>query len=122
MYYFPISILGGAQQLFEPFKVNRYLVYSLSAAYDMLSTNVILSADTEQLALSVNGKKRNIYRKDFRIFAQNIGISNASAEKMIDKIVKMKGKYLIMCRESYLPDEMKASFENLIENRILALI
>lgn len=37
--YFPISILGGAQQLFEPFKVNRYLVYSLSAAYYIADTD-----------------------------------------------------------------------------------
>ncbi len=31
--YFPISILGSGKQLFEPFKVNRYLVYGRSAAY-----------------------------------------------------------------------------------------
>lgn len=37
--YFPISILGGAQQLFEPFEVKRYLVYSLSAAYYIADTD-----------------------------------------------------------------------------------
>lgn len=36
--YFPISILGGGQQLFEPIKVDRYLVYSLSAAYFIADT------------------------------------------------------------------------------------
>ena len=43
--------------------------YSLSAAYDMLSTNVVLPDDKEQLALTLNGKKQNIRRKDFIIFA-----------------------------------------------------
>ncbi len=43
--YFPISILGGGQQLFEPIKVDRYLVYSLSAAYFI--------ADTELATFSV---------------------------------------------------------------------
>lgn len=36
--YFPISILGSGQQLIEPFKIDRYLVYSLSAAYYIADT------------------------------------------------------------------------------------
>lgn len=31
--YFPVSVLGSGRQLFEPFTVNRYLVYARSAAY-----------------------------------------------------------------------------------------
>ena len=31
--YFPVSVLGSGKQLFEPFKVERYLVYTRSAAY-----------------------------------------------------------------------------------------
>ncbi len=37
--YFPISILGAAKQLFEPFEVKRYVVYSLSAAYYIADTD-----------------------------------------------------------------------------------
>ena len=95
--------------------------YSLSAAYDMLSTNVVIPADKEQLALTINGKKQNIRRKDFIILADSIGITEKSAEKMIEKIVKLKDKYIAMCRESYMPDAMKEALENLIENRIAIL-
>ena len=95
--------------------------YSLSAAYDMLSTNVVIPADKEQLALTINGKKQNIRRKDFIILADSIGITEKSAEKMIEKIVKLKDKYIAMCRESYMPDAMKEALENLIENRISIL-
>ena len=95
--------------------------YSLSAAYDMLSTNVVIPADKEQLALTINGKKQNIRRKDFIILADSIGITEKSAEKMIEKIVKLKDKYIAMCRESYMPDDMKETLENLIENRIAIL-
>ena len=70
--------------------------YSLSAAYDMLSTNVVIPADKEQLALTINGKKQNIRRKDFIILADSIGITEKSAEKMIEKIVKLKDKYIAM--------------------------
>lgn len=96
--------------------------YILSAAYDMLSTNVVIPTDKEQLALTLNGKKQNIRRKDFLIFANTIGIPDRSAEKMIGKVVGMKDRYISMCRESYMPDEMKEKLVNLIENRIAVLV
>ena len=95
--------------------------YILSAAYDMLSTNVVIPADKEQLALTLNGKKQNIRRKDFLVFADTIGISERSAEKMIGTIVKLKEKYILMCRDSYMPEQMKANLESLIEQRIVVL-
>ena len=95
--------------------------YILSAAYDMLSTNVVIPADKEELALTLNGKKQNIRRKDFLMFADTIGISERSAEKMIEKIVKLKEKYILMCRDSYMPQQMRESLENLIEQRIAVL-
>ena len=95
--------------------------YILSAAYDMLSTNVVIPADKEQLALTLNGKKQNIRRKDFLMFADTIGISERSAEKMIGTIVKLKEKYILMCRDSYMPEQMKANLESLIEQRIVVL-
>ena len=96
-------------------------VYVLSAAYDMLSTNVVIPSDKEELALTINGKKQNICRKDFLVFADTIGIPERSAEKMIEKIVKLKDKYISMCRDSYMPERMRESLENLIEQRIAVL-
>lgn len=95
--------------------------YSLSAAYDMLSTNVISPADQEQLALTLNGRKQNIRRKDFMVFAETLGIPQKSAEKMIAKVVKLKEKYIDMCRESYLPQNLKEALEQLMEERITLL-
>ena len=96
-------------------------VYQLSDAYDMLPVNVIMPQDKEQLALTLNGKKQNIRRKDFLIFAEACGLNSKSAEKMIEKIVSLKDTYIGMCRESYLPDDMKASFEALICERMAIL-
>ena len=95
--------------------------YILSSAYDMLSTNVVIPSDKEELALTINGKKQNIHRKDFIVFADTIGIPERSAEKMIEKIVKLKDKYISMCRDSYMPEQMRANLENLIEQRIVVL-
>ena len=96
--------------------------YVLSAAYDMLSTNVVIPTDQEQLALTINGKKQNIRRKDFFALAKAIGITEKSADKMVQKIVKLKDKYITMCNESYMPIDMKNSLNALIEQRIATLI
>ena len=96
--------------------------YILSAAYDMLSTNVVIPEDTEQLALATNGKKHNLHRKDFLILAETIGVAPKSAEKIIDKIVKMSPEYIAMCKASYMPDNMKASLEKLITERMEVLM
>lgn len=96
--------------------------YVLSPAYDLLPVNVILPEDKEQFALAMNGKKTNIRRKDFLIFAQECGISRTSAEKMISKLVSMKEKFVQMCQESFLPKEMKDRFTELMETRIAVLM
>ncbi len=91
--------------------------YSLSPAYDLLPVNLLIKEDNEEFALSMNGKKNNIKRKDFLIFAESCGISKVAAEKMILSI-KTKVDYLIeMCNESLLPTEMKEDFIKLIKER-----
>lgn len=91
--------------------------YILSPAYDLLPVNVILPEDTEEFALALNGKKTHIRKKDFFIFAEECGISKASAEKMTAKIVSMKPKYIEMCNNSLLPNHLKDGFVELIEQR-----
>ena len=91
--------------------------YVLSPAYDLLPVNVIMPEDTEEFALALNGKKTHIRKKDFFVFAEECGISKASAEKMIAKIVSMKPKYIDMCNGSLLPYHLKERFAELIEQR-----
>lgn len=95
--------------------------YVLSPAYDLLPVNVIMPEDTEEFALALNGKKTHIRKKDFFVFAEECGISKASAEKMIAKIVSMKPKYIEMCNDSLLPDHLKERFAELIEQRCKVL-
>ena len=93
------------------------ITFVLSPAYDLLPVNVIMPEDTEEFALALIGKKTYIRKKDFFVFAEECGISKASAEKMIAKIVSMKPKYIDMCNGSLLPDNLKERFAELIEQR-----
>ncbi len=96
-------------------------IYRLSEAYDMLPVNIILPADKDQMALTLNGKNRNLRRSDFLTLAENCGLNRKSAEKMLDEIAAMKDAYLTLCKDSFLPGDYQEALCNLIDTRIRAL-
>ena len=95
--------------------------YHLSPAYDLLPVNVIMPEDKEEFALPINGKKRNIHRKDFLIFAAGCGITKLAADKMIGQLVSMKPVFVDMCRNSLMPQDMKEAFIELVDKRVSVL-
>ena len=95
--------------------------YVLSAAYDLLPVNAIMPEDEEEFALTMFKRKRKIKRKDFLVFAEEIGIEQKSAEKMIAKVVKAKDNFISMCEESYVSTTVKERLVELIEKRVEAL-
>lgn len=95
--------------------------YRLSPAYDLLPVNIIMPEDEEQFALPMNGKKTNICRKDFLIFADGCEIPKSAAEKMIERLVSLSPALQKMCDESLMPCDMKQSLADLIDKRISAL-
>lgn len=95
--------------------------YVLSPAYDLLPVNANLPSDTEQFALTMNGKKTNIRKKDFLIFADSCDITRQAAEKIIKKLVSMEGKFITACEDSLLPDTLKERLIKIIRERVAVL-
>lgn len=95
--------------------------YVLSPAYDLLPVNANIPADKEQFALAMNGKKMNIRKGDFLIFADVCGITRPTAEKMINNLVELTPKWIVMCDNSLLPDELKDRLKKIITERAEAL-
>lgn len=95
--------------------------FTLSAAYDLLPVQVILPEDHEEFALAMNGKKRNLHRNDFLKFAAACQIPKASAEKMIRKTIRMEQKFVDICDNSRMPEDMKNFLKNLIFVRTKSL-
>lgn len=95
--------------------------YCLSEAYDMLPVNVILPEDKEEMALTLNGKKKRLKKQDFMALASKCDITEKAALKMIKKICMLEDEFLQLCDESYLPTEYKAATKSLISERIKIL-
>lgn len=99
----------------------RSNAYILSPAYDLLPVNLVMPEDEEQFALSLNGKKKNIHKKDFLSFAASCELPDKAAERMLARLCELRPVFTAMCRESLLPDEMKTGFLALMEERWQAM-
>ena len=85
-------------------------VFRVSPAYDLL-------ADKEQMALTVNGKKKNIRKKDFYALAESLEIEKKVADRLIAKVLKKKDKLIEEVERAYIPASMKEGMLKLMEER-----
>lgn len=67
--------------------------YHLTPGYDMLSTALVMPEDTEELALSLNGKKRKIKRSDFETAMRTSGLDEKVIINMFSKFLKSQDKW-----------------------------
>lgn len=80
--------------------------FMLSPAYDMLPVNIV-STDTEETALALNGKKSNLRKKDFFALAAACHLSSAAAEKMIENLIKKVDVLISIAEHVEIPDDIR---------------
>jgi serine/threonine-protein kinase HipA len=90
----------------------------LSPAYDLLSTKLLMPEDKEELALTLNGKKNNLRKKDFELFAEKLGINAKVKESVYKKFFSSIDIFNEIIERSFLKEESKALYKDLIEERI----
>ena len=93
-------------------------VYGLTPAYDLLSTALVLPEDTEELALTLNGRKRKLRRSDFVQAMTASGMDEKVIDNLFKKFIKAIPKWDEWIDISFLPDEMKSKYKELISERI----
>jgi serine/threonine-protein kinase HipA len=58
----------------------------LSPAYDLLATQVLLPADTEDAALPINGRKSALVERDFRVFAEHLRLTPKQYDNVLARM------------------------------------
>ena len=84
--------------------------YMLTPAYDLLSTSIVMPEDDEELALTLNGKKKKIKRADFEKAMLDSGMDEKAIEKLFKKFAKTLPKWYALIEESFLPKDMMTAF------------
>lgn len=90
----------------------------LTPAYDMLNAVILNPKDNEELALTLNGKKRKLKRSDFILSGIMMGVEQKAIERLIQKYVKLLSKIEEFIDRSFLNDELKDRYYRLIRERI----
>ena len=91
----------------------------LSPAYDLIPVNIILPEDTEELALTLNGKKRRLKRTDFEKYAASLKLTSIQYSKAMDRIISLVEDNLsTILSASFLPEDMRNAIEALVSDRI----
>ena len=92
--------------------------YQLSPAYDLINVAIANPSDKEELALSLAGRKSKLQLKDFIKAATTMGIEENVVMHLIDKMHKALPKWKSLIQNSFLSEEMKERYEQLIVSRI----
>ncbi len=92
--------------------------FHLSQAYDLLPVNLILPEDTEETALTLNGKKRSITYNDIMTFAENIGLEKKTARRITDSLISAFNVCFRIIDDSFLNEHEKQAYKDLITMRI----
>ena len=97
------------------------LGYGLAPAYDLVATALVNPADTEELALTLNGKKKRFRQTDFRQAALRAGIADKVMTDMLARFVKVRPAWQAFIATSFVPEPLKAEFYRLLERRFAQL-
>lgn len=96
-------------------------IYTLSPAYDMLSTALVMPEDTEELALTLNGRKRKIKKSDFEVAMQASGLDRKVMDNVFNKFLKAQDKWFEFINGSFLPDDMQEQYRVIIADKLAML-
>lgn len=91
--------------------------YSFTPAYDLLSTKLVIPEDNEELALTLNGKKRKLKRIDFDNLLKSFKVDEKVIENVYEKFSKVLPQWYDFIDLSFLPEQMKEEYKQLIQNR-----
>lgn len=91
--------------------------YILSPAYDLVASSLVVVGDDEELALTLNGKKKKIRKKDFLEALSRFDVDQRSVENIFNKFQRLFSAWDNFIEISFLPSEMKKKYQEIIRSR-----
>ncbi len=95
--------------------------FSLSPAYDLVSTHLVIKGETEQMSLNLNGKKNIISRKDFDALGLNLQMTEKQIYNCYNLFIDSLDKLNWWIDNSFLPQEHKSNLKEIVSERIALL-
>ncbi len=119
-------LTGNADMHLKNFSLIDYPenMTSLTPAYDLLSTRLVIpeDQDPEEMALTLNGRKRKLNIDDFDTFGNKIGLNRTQLRNSYSKFSKNAPKAISLVSHSeFLSQKIRVNYVDLISERMARL-
>ena len=95
--------------------------YVLSQAYDLLNVHLVYPKDKEELALTLDGRKKKINRQNFMRAMALSGLEDKVIENIFNKFITIAPKWHDFIDISFLPLELKEAYKEEIDKNLAKL-
>ncbi len=95
--------------------------YVLSQAYDLVNVHLVFPEDNEELALTLDGRKKHINKQNFVRAMASSGLSDKVMENIFRKFLDAALKWYDFIDNSFLPAELKEKYKEEIETNLVKL-
>jgi serine/threonine-protein kinase HipA len=89
----------------------------LSPAYDLLNVAILFPVDTEELALTIVGKKKKLKYEHFKQFGEELGLTEKQIIGVFKRMIKNKPIGIDWIDRSFLSVNMKTAYKEVFEKR-----
>ena len=93
----------------------------LAPAYDLLPTALLLPEDREELALTLNGKKRRLSRDDFVAFGRHLHLNDKQITNVFERIENQFPVAMRLLDSGYCSSEVLDRYKELLLGRAARL-
>jgi len=95
--------------------------YVLSQAYDLINVHLVFPEDTEELALTLDGRKKKISRNNFVRAMESSGLDSKVIENIINKFMNAAPEWYDFIDISFLSQELKEKYKAEITSNLAKL-
>jgi serine/threonine-protein kinase HipA len=111
-------LTGNADAHLKNFSLYKHREgHILTPAYDLVSTKMVVPQDTEELALSLNGKQRKLNRNDFEGILKAVKVEKRVMENIYLKFLQAIPQWQAFIERSFLPHAMKEAYRLMVQER-----
>ena len=91
---------------------------TLSPAYDLVNTALVNPADEEEMALTLNGRKKNLKKLDFVAAMNTLNVEEKQQENIFNKMAKALPKWQEMIDRSFMSAAYKEQYKTILSERM----
>lgn len=113
-------LTGNADMHLKNFSLleQQGLGMTLSPAYDLVNTALVNPDDDEEMALALNGRKKNLSKRDFVAAMNTVGVTEKQQSNIFRKMTKAMPRWLDLIERSFMSAAYKKRYAEIVTERM----